>query len=210
VNVASLRYLAIGAGMTISLAAAVIVLSAAIGMLLAVARLYAWPPIVRLAEGYALVIRGVPLLILLIGAYFSLPYLGMDMPLYAVVVLVMGLYFGAYMGEVFRGAIASVPRTQWDAGRSVGFRWPQIFGIVVLPQARRLSVAPFLNVALTVVKNTSLVSAIGGWELVAAGREIGERTGDLLTVYLAIASVYFAICFPLARLASFIERRSHA
>jgi len=210
VNLASLRYLGIGAGTTIGLAAAVIVLGAVVGMLLATARLYAWPPIGKLAEGYALVIRGVPLLILLIGAYFSLPYLGMDMPLYAVVILVMGLYFGAYMGEVFRGAIASVPRTQWDAGRSVGFRWLQVFGIVILPQARRLCVAPFLNVALTVVKNTSLVSAIGGWELVAAGREIGERTGDLLAVYLAIAAVYFAICFPLARLATFIERRSHA
>lgn len=209
-TLAALRYLGLGAGITVTLAAAAIALSAAIGMVLALARLYAWPPVRTLAAGYALVIRGVPLLILLIGTYFSLPYLGVDLPLHVVVILVMGLYFGAYMGEVFRGAIAAVPRTQWDAGRSVGFRSLQTFGIVILPQARRLCVAPFLNTALSVVKNTSLVSAIGGWELVAAGQEIGERIGDLLPAYLAIAAAYFAICFPLARLAAAVERASHA
>jgi ABC-type amino acid transport system permease subunit len=59
------------------------------------------------------------------------------------------------------------------------------------------------------VKNTSLVSAIGGWELVAAGREVGERTGDLLPAYVAIAAIYFILCFPIARLAAAIERRTH-
>jgi His/Glu/Gln/Arg/opine family amino acid ABC transporter permease subunit len=207
---ATLRYIALGAGVTVTLAAAAIVLSAVVGMVLALARLYAWKPIQALAAGYALVTRGVPLLVLLIGAYFSAPYLGIELPLHAVVILVMGCYFGAYMGEVFRGAIAAVPATQWDAGRSVGFRRLQTFCIVILPQARRLCVAPFLNTALSVVKNTSLVTAIGGWELVAAGREIGERTGEILPSYLAIATAYFVICFPIARLAAYIERKSHA
>ena len=122
----------------------------------------------------------------------------------------MTLYFGAYMGEVFRGAITAVPLEQWDAARSLGLRAGPAFRLVILPQARRLVTAPFLNVALTVVKNTSLVSAIGGWELVAAGREVGERTGDLLPVYLAVAAGYFILCFPLSRLAAAIERPSHA
>ena len=206
---ATLRYLGLGAGATIGLAFVAIAVSAAFGMLLAVTRLYAWAPLRVLAAGYALVIRGIPLLILLIAAYFGLPYVGITMPIYPTVILVMGLYFGAYMGEVFRGAITAVPQTQWEAGRSLGFRRWQNFHIVVLPQARRLCVAPFLNVALSVVKNTSLVSALGGWELVAAGQEIGDRTGALLSVYLAIAATYFIIFFPLARLAALIERASH-
>jgi polar amino acid transport system permease protein len=111
---------------------------------------------------------------------------------------------------VFRGAIMSVPRTQWDAGRSVGFRAIQAFFVVILPQARRLCVAPFLNTTLSIVKNTSLVSAIGGWELVTAGREIGERMGDLMPTYLGVALGYYLICFPLARLATLVERKSHA
>jgi His/Glu/Gln/Arg/opine family amino acid ABC transporter permease subunit len=208
-TLAVLRYMGMAAGVTVMLSFAVILLSAALGMALAIARLYAWTPIATLAAGYALVTRGVPLLVLLIGSYFCLPYLGINLPVYTAAVLVMGCYFAAYMGEVFRGAIMAVPAMQWDAGRSVGFRRFQIFRTVILPQARRLSVAPFLNTALSVVKNTSLVSAIGGWELVSAGREIGERTGDLMPTYLGVALGYYLICFPLARLATLVERKSH-
>lgn len=209
-TLATLRYMGMGAGVTVMLAAAVVLLSSMLGMGLALARLYAWPPLRLLAAAYALVTRGVPLLVLLIGSYFSLPYLGITLPVYPAAVVVMGFYFAAYMGEVFRGAIMAVPRTQWDAGRSVGFRAIQTFGIVILPQARRLCVAPFLNTSLSIVKNTSLVSAIGGWELVSAGREIGERTGDLMPTYLGVALGYYLICFPLARAATFVERKSHA
>ena len=209
-TLAILRYMTWGAGVTVMLAFGVILLSSALGMGLALTRLYAWPPLRALAAGYALATRGVPLLVLLIGCFFSLPYLGITLPVYGAAIVVMGCYFASYMGEVFRGAIMSVPRTQWDAGRSVGFRAFQTFRIVILPQARRLCVAPFLNTSLSLVKNTSLVSAIGGWELVSAGREIGERTGELMPTYLGVALGYYLICFPLARLATFIERRSHA
>ncbi len=209
-NMTVLTYMAWGAGVTVMLAAAVILLSSVLGMGLALARLYAWPPLRALAAGYALITRGIPLLVLLIGCYFSLPYLGITLPVYAAAIVVMGFYFAAYMGEVFRGAIMAVPRTQWDAGRSVGFRGLQNFSIVILPQARRLCVAPFLNTSLSVVKNTSLISAIGGWELFSAGREIGERTGDLMPTYLGVAAGYYLICFPLARLATYVERNSHA
>jgi His/Glu/Gln/Arg/opine family amino acid ABC transporter permease subunit len=209
-TLAALRYMSMGAGVTIMLSLAVILLSSLLGMALALLRLYGWTPVRWLAAGYALVTRGIPLLVLLIGSYFCLPYLGINLPIYSAAVLVMGFYFAAYMGEVFRGAIMAVPIKQWDAGRSVGFRRGQIFRTVILPQARRLSVAPFLNTALSVVKNTSLISAIGGWELVTAGREIGERGGDLMPIYLGIAFGYYVICFPLARLATFVERKSHA
>lgn len=205
-----LTYMVWGASVTVMLAAAVILLSSVLGMGLALTRLYAWPPLRVLAAGYALVTRGIPLLVLLIGCYFSLPYLGITLPVYAAAIVVMGFYFAAYMGEVFRGALMAVPRTQWDAGRSVGFGSLQNFRIVILPQARRLCVAPFLNISLSVVKNTSLISAIGGWELFSTGREIGERTGELMPAYLGVAAGYYLICFPLARLASYVERHSHA
>ena len=204
------RYMGLGAGVTVMLAVAVILLSSTLGMGLALTRLYAWPLLRALAAGYALVTRGIPLLVLLIGSYFSLPYIGITLPVYAAAIVVMGFYFAAYMGEVFRGALMAVPKTQWDAGRSVGFRATQTFFVVILPQARRLCVAPFINTSLSVVKNTSLIGAIGGWELVSAGREIGERTGDLMPTYLGVAFGYYLICFPLARLASLVERKSHA
>jgi len=200
-------YLAQGALVTIGLSLGIIAVATVAGMLLALLRLYSWKPLGILAAAYGLVARGVPLLVLLIGSYFSLPYLGLDLPLWLVVVLVGGLYFGAYVAEVFRAALAAVPRTQWDAGRALGMRRVQLFTIVILPQARRLSLPPYLNVALVAVKNTSLVSAIGGWELVAAGREIGERTMEILPAYLAVAGFYFVICFSISQMGRHVEKK---
>lgn len=203
----SALYLAQGALVTIGLSFGMIAVATVAGMLLALLRLYGWRPLGLLAAAYGLVARGVPLLVLLIGSYFSLPYLGLDLPLWLVVVLVGGLYFAAYVAEVFRAALAAVPRTQWDAGRALGMRRVQLFTIVILPQARRLSLPPFLNVALVAVKNTSLVSAIGGWELVAAGREIGERTMEILPAYLAVAAFYFVICFSISQIGRHAEKK---
>jgi polar amino acid transport system permease protein len=203
---AAFRMLLLAAVTTALLALAVLALSSAIGLAVAFCRLYAPRPIRLVLAGLIAVIRGVPLLVLLIGSYFSLPYLGLDLPLYGVAILVMGLYFAAYMTEVFRGAIAAVPRGQWEAGRSLGLRWWVIAALIILPQARRLAMAPYLNTALSIVKNTSLVSAIGGWELAAAGSAIGDRSGDLLSAYLAVAAGYFLLCLPLSRLAAWAER----
>lgn len=200
-------YLAKGAAVTLGLSLATIAVAAALGLPLALVGRYGWAPLRLLAAAYGLVVRGVPLLVLLVGSYFSLPYLGIDLPLSLVVVLVGGLYFAAYAAEVFGAALAAVPRQQWDAGRALGMRRLQLFTIVILPQARRLSIAPFVNVALVVVKNTSLVSAIGGWELVAAGREIGERSMEILPAYLAVAAFYFVICFTLSRIGRHLEQR---
>lgn len=100
-TLATLRYLGLGIGATISLAIVAIAVSAVFGMFLAVVRLYAWGPLRGIAAAYALIIRGIPLLILLIAAYFGLPYVGISMPIYPTVILVMGLYFGAYMARCF-------------------------------------------------------------------------------------------------------------
>lgn len=202
---ASGRYLAEGALVTVGLSAATIAVAGCFGLPLAAAGLYGARPLRMLALAYGLFIRGVPLLVLLVGSYFSLPYLGIDLPLTVIVVLVGGLYFAAYAAEVFRAALATVPKGQWEAGFALGMGGLTVFIQVILPQARRLATAPFVNLALVVVKNTSLVSAIGGWELVAAGREIGERTMEILPAYLAVAAFYFVICFTLSRIGRHLE-----
>lgn len=205
----TLRLLLFGAATTAALAMAVLALSSAVGLAVAFARLYAALPIRLALAALLVVIRGVPLLVLLISSYFSLPYIGLDVPLYGTAILVMGLYFGAYMAEVFRSAIGAIPSGQWDAARSLGMRGWMTAALVILPQARRIGIAPYLNTALSIVKNTSLVSAIGGWELAAAGRDWGDRTGDLLIAYLAVAAGYFLLCFPLSRFAAWAEATQH-
>jgi His/Glu/Gln/Arg/opine family amino acid ABC transporter permease subunit len=204
-------YLLKGAGVTIALAFGAIVLSVVAGLALAICRLYGpWP--LRIAGStYTFLVRGVPLLILLVAGYFCLPYFGLDAPAWLVGILVIGLYFAAYTSEIFRAAISAIPKTQWDAGRSLGFRRWDVFRVAVLPQTLRFCAAPIINVLVMVVKGTSLVSAIGAWELVTAATEVSDRTFIVLPVYLAVAAIYFVICFSLSRAAREVERRfTHA
>lgn len=201
-----LTYLLKGAGITAVLALGAIVVSVVAGLLLAVCRLYGTWPLRALGSVYAFLVRGVPLLILLVAGYFCLPYFGIDVPAWLVAILVIGLYFAAYTSEIFRTAILAIPKTQWDAGRSLGFRRWDVFRVAIFPQTLRFCAAPIINILVMVVKSTSLVYAIGAWELVTAGQEISERTYVVLPVYLSVAAIYFVICFSLSRVARAVER----
>ena len=200
-----------GAAVTVGLAVCAIALSIVLGLPVALGRLYGPLPVRTLAAAYVFTIRGVPLLILLVGGYFCLPYLGVDLPVALCAILIIGFYFAAYTAEVFRAAIMSIPRTQWDAGRSVGFRRLDVFRIVIFPQTIRFCAAPLINISAMIVKSTSLVSAIGAWELLTAGREIAERTYVVLPIYIGVAVIYFVMCFVLSRIANNVERNyAHA
>jgi His/Glu/Gln/Arg/opine family amino acid ABC transporter permease subunit len=202
-----LIYLASGAGATLLLTAAALALSTVAGFGLALLQLHRWRLLRYAAATYTFVVRGIPLLVLLVAVYFGLPYAGIDVPAWWGGATVIGLYFAAYLGEVFRAALASVPRTQWDAGRSLGLSGLSLLSIAVLPHAARLAAAPYVNVALGLVKNTSLASTIGVWELAAAGREVVDRTSAAFALYLTVAAFYFIMCFALSRLSRWLERR---
>ena len=199
-------YLLSGTAVTLALATGAVIVAGALGMVIAVLRLYAWLPVRWLTTFFTLVVKGVPLLILLIGAYVILPYFRIDVPSAAVAVLMIGIYFSAYASEIYRAAIQSIPAAQWDAGRSLGFKPRQLFAVVVLPQTARFCAAPLIGIFIMTVKSTSLISAIGAWELLSAGRETAERTFLVLPIYLGVAAIYFVICFGLSRLSKRVER----
>ena len=119
----------------------------------------------------------------------------------------MSLYFGAFMSEVFRAALASVPRGQWDAGRALGMHGRWLMGIVIVPQALRLAGPPFINTCIQLVKGTSLVSVIGLTELTLAGREVVERTLAPFQVFGGVALIYLVICYSLSLCGKALETR---
>jgi His/Glu/Gln/Arg/opine family amino acid ABC transporter permease subunit len=200
-------YLLRGTVMTVSLAAATVVPSALIGMVLALAKIFGAIAVRIAVEFYLYVVRGVPLLVLLFFMYFALPYSGIDLPPMFGGVLVMSLYFGAFMAEVFRAAILSVPRAQWDAARSLGMRRWLMFRIVIYPQVFRLAAPPFVNTCILLIKSTSLVSIISLWELTLAGREVAERTFAPLQIFGGVALIYFVLCYALSRYGLYLEER---
>jgi His/Glu/Gln/Arg/opine family amino acid ABC transporter permease subunit len=200
-------YLLRGAVMTVALATATVVPSAVIGMVLALAKVFGGIAVRAAAEVYLYVIRGVPLLVLLFFMYYALPYSGIDLPPLFGGVLVMSLYFGAFMAEIFRAAILSLPRAQWDAARSLGMPRPLMFRIIIYPQVFRLAAPPFVNTCILLVKSTSLVSIINLWELTLAGREVVERTFAPLQIFGGVALIYFVLCYALSRYGLYLEER---
>ncbi len=193
--------------MTILLSIASVVPSAVIGMIVALLKIFGSVPIRVLMDVYLYVVRGVPLLVLLFFMYFVLPYSGLNLPPTLGGVLVMSIYFGAFMSEVFRAAIISLPRGQWDAARSLGMRRARTLGIVIFPQAFRLAAPPFVNTCILLIKSTSLVSIISLWELTMAGREVAERTFAPMEIFGGIALIYFGICYSLSRYGQYLEGR---
>ena len=200
-------YLGLGALSTIGIAAASIVLSAALGLLLALLHLFGGLAARLVIELYLYIVRGVPLLVLLFTVYYVLPYSGLALGAVEGGILVLGLYFAAFMSEAFRAAILSLPKAQWDAARGLGMGRSLMLRIVIFPQALRVALPPFVNTCLMLIKSTSLVSIIGIWELTAAGREVTERTFAAFQIFGGVALIYFCICYTLAQLSRHLEER---
>jgi polar amino acid transport system permease protein len=203
----SLPLLARGTATTLYLSAAAIVLATVLGMVFALLQLYGGFILRALVEVYLYVVRGVPLLVLLFAMYYALPYANVKIEPVTGGILVIGIYFGAFMTEVFRGAVLSVPKGQWEAARTVGLTTPRILVDVVLAQAARVAGPPFINTCIMVVKGTSLVAIIGLADVTYVGKQIVERTLAPFEIFGAVAVIYFAICFALSRLGRYLERR---
>src|ERR1700759_1274907 len=132
-------YLLRGAGMTLLMASVAVVPATLLGGLLALAQIFGSAVIRSAVVGYLFVVRGIPLLVLLTFVYYLLPLTGIDLPPLWGVVLVLAGYYAAFMAEVFRAGILSLPQAQWDAARGLGMNRRQMLWIVIFPQAFRLA-----------------------------------------------------------------------
>jgi polar amino acid transport system permease protein len=200
-------YLLRGAEITLLLSAASVALSTIVGMIVALLHVFGVAPIRIAVEIYLYLVRGVPLLILLFAMYYVLPYTGIDLDPLTGGILVIGVYYGAFMSQVFRAAILSLPQSQWDAARSLGMRRLLMLQIVVFPQAFRIAAPPFVNTCMMLIKSTSLVSIIGLWELTKAGREAVERSLAPFQIFAGVALIYFCMCYSLAWYGRYLEKR---
>ncbi len=161
-------------------------------------------PLVALIEAF----RCTPLLVQIVWFYYALPVLlHVQIPAIAAAVATLSLYTGVFYAEIFRAGIVSVEQGQWDAARALGLsRW-RMMRLVILPQAVRRMVPPFVNQSITQLKNTSLVSTIAVPDLLYQGTIITETTYRPLEVYTVVALIYFALLFPSTLLAQWYERR---
>ena len=197
-----------GLGVTIAYTIATIAVGMIVGLLVGLLRLSPNKLITLPLTAYVEIFRCTPLLVQIIWFYYALPVVvGVNIPATVAATLVLSLYTGAFYAEIVRGGVNSIERGQWDAARAIGMRRGQVMRYVVLPQAVKRMIPPFMNQSIIQLKNTSLVSTIAVGDLLYQGTIITAATYRPLEVYTMVAIIYFAVLFPLTLAAQAIERR---
>jgi polar amino acid transport system permease protein len=181
-----------------------------VGLPLALMRVSPSQALRIIAGGYIQLIQGTPLLILLFLTYFGLGILGYKLVPLVAAGLALTLYAAAFLGEIWRGCIEAVPRTQWEASDCLGLDRFQQYVHVVLPQAFRMAIPPTVGFMVQIVKNTSLASVVGFVELARAGQIVNNSTFEPFIIFCIVAAIYFAMCYPLSLASRFLERRANA
>ena len=161
----------------------------------------------QLSGLYVQIIQGTPLLIVMFLAYFGLAVMGFNLPAIVAASLSITVYAAAYLGEIWRGSIEAVPRTQWEAADTLGFTRAQSLALVIIPQAMRIATPPTVGFMVQIVKNTSIASIVGFAELTYTGKVINNSTFQPFVVYVIVAAIYFCMCYPLSRWSRALERK---
>ena len=196
----------LGLGWTIAYTIGTIALGTLLGLAVGMLRVAHLALVDWLLVAYIELFRCTPLLVQIIWFYYAFPVvLGVNIPAHVAAVSVLSLYGGAFYAEIVRGSIESVPRGQWDAGHALGLRRWHLLRLVILPQALKPMMAPYVNQSVTQLKNTSLVSVIAVPDLVYNATLINADTYRPLEVYTVVALIYFAILFPATLVARRLE-----
>lgn len=181
-----------------------IVLALAIGLFIGLGRLSANRLVNGLASLYVEVIRGIPLLVQLFYIYFALGRV-VQLPAITSAIIAMAICYGAYMGEIFRAGIQSIPKGQMEAALSLGMTKTQAMYYVILPQAIRVILPPIGNEFVALLKDSSLVSILAVADILRRGREYASETFAYFETYTVVALVYLIITLFFSKLISLLE-----
>jgi len=207
-NIWDAQLLAVGLWNTVRLCGLGLLLGSIIAFVVGLARGSRRPWLWMPAAAYIEVIRDSPLLMQLYVIFFALPILlKVEVPVFWAGVAALVINGSAFMAEIVRAGIQSVGRDQWESARSLGMGYLQIMRWVVLPQALRVMIPPGVGLFIGLVKDSSIVSVLSYIELTRAGQILMEKTFLSFQVFGIVAVLYFAICYPLSRLALYSERR---
>ena len=153
--------------------------------------------------------QNTPLLVQFVIVFYGLPLISnhtIMIPIYWTAVLCVGLYHGAYIAEVIRSGIQSIPRGQLEAALSQGFTYANAMRLIILPQAFRIILPPLTNQVVNLIKNTSTVAIISGVDLMFVTKSWSALNGNYIPAFLGAALLYFALCFPVAQFGRKMEQ----
>jgi polar amino acid transport system permease protein len=142
--------------------------------------------------------------------FFGVALAGVEISPWMAAALALTLFTSAYLAEIWRGCVDSIPNGQWEASSSLALNPLEQLRYVILPQALRIAVAPTVGFSVQVVKGTAVTSIIGFTELTKTGGMLANATFEPFMVYGLVALGYFLLCYPLSLSARYLERRLHA
>ncbi len=183
---------------------------ALLGLVIALLRVSRWRILRFLAGTYIQVVQGIPLPVLMFLSYFGLGVTGFDVPALAAAALSIAVNAAAFLGDIWRGCIQAIAKTQWEAADSLALSGTQRMVDVILPQAVRLAVPPTIGFSVQIIKNTSYAVVIGFIELTQSGKIINNAIYEPFIIFTIVGVIYFLLCSPLSNASRRLEARLRA
>jgi len=193
---------------TLQLAFGALVIGLIVGLLVALARLSGNRALRRAALYYIELFRGTPALVQLFIVYFSLTEIGVHFSSFQAAMIGLGLNAAAYLAEIYRAGLEAVPKGQVEAAKAIGMPKLKVLRWVVLPQAIRIVLAPIGNVAISLLKDTSVASLIAAPDLMLRAQDLSSVYFMPLEIYILVGAIYFALCYPLSLAVRMLERKT--
>jgi len=192
---------------TVYISAVSIVIATLIAIIGAIAKLSNNGFAFAIASFYTSLFRGLPLLLQVYLIYKGLPQIGFMVDAVPAGITALSLCYGAYMTEIFRAGIQSIPRGQWEASRALGFKFGLIMRKIILPQAVPIIIPPTGNQFIAMLKDSSLVSVLGVWELMYLAKTLGQRDFRHMEMLLTAAMIYWGLTIVLEIIQARIEEK---
>ncbi len=192
---------------TLYVSAISILIASILAMIGAIAKLSSNGIALGIANFYTSLFRGLPLLMQIYMIYLGLPQLGYVINAVPAGILALSLCYGAYMTEIFRAGIESIPKGQWEASRALGLKPRDTMTRIILPQSMRIIIPPTGNQFIAMLKDSSLVSVVGVWELMYLARTQGQTEFRHVEMMITASMIYWILSIVLELIQARIERR---
>ncbi|WP_342048589.1 amino acid ABC transporter permease [Bacillus sp. OTU530] len=198
-----------GTVLTVQLTIISLILSLIIGLLVALGKITDNKIINKICNVYISIIRGTPLLVQLMYVYFVFPDLGISLTAFQAAIVALSINESAYLAEVFRAGIQSIPKGQMEAAKAIGMDYSLSMRRVILPQAIRNVIPAIGNSAIVLIKNSSLAAVITVSELMHRANLLAASTYQNIQIFTMVAIVYWILHYPLAMLVNYLEKRGN-
>lgn len=203
----NLPFLLAGAGTTLALTVVSMLFATAAGLLVGLLNMYGGKVVGAITRIYIEVVRGTPALLIILLVYYALPIIGVNLPQFPAAAVSLAACYAAYIAEVFRAAVESIPKGQTEAAFSLGMSRLQALHHVILPQTFRRVLPPLANEFAALIKDTSLVAFISMQDLLFKAKIIGARTYNPMSPLIGAAIIYLLMTTPVMQWSRNLEKR---